>query len=103
MNSELLVTCATPFDAADLLRLARLENRHSFPDRALIARQDGVAVAAIALEGGDVVADPFRPTAAIVAALRALAAGETGATNGAARADSALCAPRHGPPRLLLR
>jgi hypothetical protein len=72
MDAELSITLATPADDRDLRRLARLENRHGFSRPAMVARAAGVAVAAVSLDGRDAVADPFRCTADVVAAIRAL-------------------------------
>jgi hypothetical protein len=73
MLGNLHISIASPSDAPDLQRLAQLENRHAFPCPALIARIDGVAVAAVSLDGADAVADPFLPTAKLIEALRTLA------------------------------
>jgi hypothetical protein len=61
----------TESDAADLLRLARLDSQGRPPEgRLVVAIDDGVMVAAMAVESGATIADPFRPTAQIVALLR---------------------------------
>jgi hypothetical protein len=52
-----------PDDDEALRRLAELDSARSLPGRVLLAEQDGEPVAAISLETGSVVADPFRPTA----------------------------------------
>jgi hypothetical protein len=61
---------ATPDDAGTLARLAALDSAATPVGPVLIGSLDGVPAAAIALTGGEVVADPFRPTAALVALLR---------------------------------
>jgi hypothetical protein len=62
---------ATENDAADLHRLARLDSRARPPaGRLVLAIDDGVMVAAVAVDSGDAIADPFRATAPIIALLR---------------------------------
>jgi hypothetical protein len=70
-RGELKFRDATESDAADLLRVARLDSQGRPPEgRLIVAIDDGVMVAAIAVETGATIADPFRPTAQIVALLR---------------------------------
>ena len=70
-RGELKLRDATDADGADLLRLARLDSQGRPPAGKLIVAQDrGVLVAAMAVESSDVIADPFRATAPIVAMLR---------------------------------
>ena len=70
-RGELKLRDATDADAADLLRLARLDSQGRPPTGKLLVAQDrGVVVAAMAVDSGDVIADPFRATAPIVAMLR---------------------------------
>jgi hypothetical protein len=62
---------ATFADAADLHRLARLDSKPYPPSgRLVVAVEDGAMVAAVAVESGEAIADPFRSTAPIVALLR---------------------------------
>lgn len=61
-------------DAPALARLAALDSQRLPLGPLLIAEVDGEPWAAIALETGRVIADPFRPTAALVALLRGRAA-----------------------------
>jgi hypothetical protein len=70
-RGELKLREATADDAAALHRLARLDSRGRPPAGALIVAEDrGELVAAMSVDDGDTIADPFRPTAAIVALLR---------------------------------
>ena len=70
-RGELKLREATADDAAALHRLARLDSRGRPPaGRLIVAEDGGEVVAAMAVETGDAIADPFRPTAAIVALLR---------------------------------
>jgi hypothetical protein len=61
-------------DGESLVRLAGLDSKHVPPGDCLIAEVGGEQCAAVALESGEVIADPFRPTAHIVEMLRLRAA-----------------------------
>jgi hypothetical protein len=61
-------------DGESLVRLAGLDSKHVPPGNFLLAEVDGEGWAAIALESGEVLADPFRPTADIVEMLQLRAA-----------------------------
>ena len=70
-RGELKLRDATDADGTHLLRLARLDSQGRPPSgKLIVAEEDGVLVAAIAVESGAVIADPFKATAAIVAMLR---------------------------------
>ena len=70
-RGELKLRDATDADGTHLLRLARLDSQGRPPaGKLIVAEEDGVLVAAIAVESGAVIADPFKATAAIVAMLR---------------------------------
>jgi hypothetical protein len=60
----LTIRVATPRDDNDLLRLAEVEGRSRPTGRTLLAERDGVAIAAVALSSGAVVADPSDPAGA---------------------------------------
>jgi hypothetical protein len=62
-------------DAPALARLAALTGRRAPAAEALVAEADGVLLAALPLDGGDPLSDPFRPTADVAALLR-LRAGQ---------------------------
>jgi hypothetical protein len=55
-------------------RVAQLDSRHAPRGEALVAFEDSELVAAIPLDGGEAIADPFRSTAEIVDLLRLRAA-----------------------------
>ena len=74
MSPSLTLRPARPEDAAAVAELAVLDASPALTGAVLIAEDDGVAVAAIELVGGRVVADPFRATAAAQTLLRARAA-----------------------------
>jgi hypothetical protein len=57
-------------DRRALERLATLDSSRTLRGDALIAEQDGAMLAAVTLDGRSSIADPFKPTAAIVAMLR---------------------------------
>jgi hypothetical protein len=65
---------AGPADNRSVLRLAALDTAPAPHGDVLLAEVDGQPVAALDRASGAVVADPFRPTAAVVQALTALAA-----------------------------
>jgi hypothetical protein len=65
---------AYPDDAATLQRLAALDSRRPLRGRVLLAERDGRPVAALSLDDGRIAADPFAPTADLVALLRVHAA-----------------------------
>jgi hypothetical protein len=71
LDHALTIRAATPGDADALRWLAALDSRPRISGYVLLAERDGVAVAAIALASGAVVADPFNSTAAAVRFLRA--------------------------------
>jgi hypothetical protein len=72
-----VLRAARPDDLAALHRLARLDSRRPLTGPLLVAEEDGTLRAALALESGAVVADPFAPTAHLVALLRRHAARRT--------------------------
>ena len=61
-------------DDVILQRLAALEGRMAPQGRHLLAEVEGAAVAALALAGGEFLADPFRPTAHLLPLMRLRAA-----------------------------
>jgi hypothetical protein len=66
-------------DSPALENLARMDSQRPLTGDVLVAEQDGVIVAA--LDGDRAIADPFRPTADLVALLR-LHAGRAAHTTG---------------------
>jgi hypothetical protein len=65
---------ATQADQAELLRLAQRDSARVPRGRLIVAATDGRLLAALSLDTGEGVADPFRPTANVLEALRAFAA-----------------------------
>lgn len=65
---------AYPDDTCALRRLAALDSQRLRSIDLLVAEIDGELVAAVALDQDWTIADPFRPTAAVVDLLRARAA-----------------------------
>ena len=97
--SALTIRPANGDDAAVLRRLSVLDAGREPAGRVLVAEEDGQVVAALSVDDGRVVADPFEPTAAAVALLRARAAALLGRTPRASwreRVASRLRAPRPG-------
>jgi hypothetical protein len=59
-----------PLDRRPLERLASLDDRRVPPQPVVLAERGGKLVAALSKRTGEVVADPFEPTAHLVAMLR---------------------------------
>jgi hypothetical protein len=72
---SVLIRAARGSDGAALARLAELDSAEVPGGALLVAESDGRLVAAIATATDDVIADPFLPTADVVALLRLRAAG----------------------------
>jgi hypothetical protein len=69
MESQLTVRLATPGDTRDLECLAQLDSGSAPTGPTLLAEVDGELVAALPLDGGRAIADPFRRTAELVGLL----------------------------------
>jgi len=74
MTSPIAIRRATAADAPVLERLAALDSAAVPAGDVLIADAGGEPQAAVGIASGAVVADPFRPTADLVAVLRLRAA-----------------------------
>jgi hypothetical protein len=59
-----------PLDRSSLERLAALDDRRVPAEPVVVAEADGRLVAAVSKRTGEAVADPFEPTAHLVAMLR---------------------------------
>ena len=70
MLNELVLRTDRPTDEHALRQLAALDSVRPIKGRALLAEIDGRAIAAIGIDDGKVVADPFRHTAEAVELLR---------------------------------
>jgi hypothetical protein len=85
---DLTLRYATTADDAALERLAQLDSAHVPAGTVLAAAVDGDVWAAVSIEHGDAVADPFRPTGELVSLLheraRQLRRRPRGATHGPA-------------------
>ena len=73
MTAPLVLRPATTADTADLFRLAALDSAAPLEGEVLLASAAGEVRAALAVESGRVVADPFYPSAELVELLRAAA------------------------------
>jgi hypothetical protein len=71
---SIVIRRAYPDDAACLERLARLDSRRPLDGPVLLAERDGRILAALATATGRHIADPFAPTADLVALLEVRAA-----------------------------
>jgi hypothetical protein len=69
-SSEITLRLATADDADTLRRLAQLESRRLTDGPHLVAARDGVVEAALCLQTGELIADPFRRTAELGSLLR---------------------------------
>jgi hypothetical protein len=75
MTAPLVLRPATTADTADLHRLAALDSAEPLEGDVMLAYAGGDVRAALAVESGRSVADPFYPSAELVELLRS-AAGE---------------------------
>ena len=73
-DTTISIRLATPDDDPALARLAALDSGTVPTGRVLLAERDGESQAALALTGGATLADPFVPTAELLALLRVRAA-----------------------------
>ena len=70
-REDVVLRRSTAQDTAALARLAQLDGAPRPVGAALVAELDGEIVAAVPVAGGRAIADPFRPTAELVALLNA--------------------------------
>jgi hypothetical protein len=70
MTSPLVIRPATQVDARDLERLAALDSAPPLTGDVMLAFAGGDVRAAVAVESGRAVADPFYPSAELVELLR---------------------------------
>jgi hypothetical protein len=73
-EQPLTLRIAQPDDAPVVTRLAQLDSSRPPTGRVLLAVVGSEPVAALGVDTGSVVADPFLPTAGVVAVLRQAAA-----------------------------
>ncbi len=66
----IVIRRATAADAKALSDLAEIDSRSPITGSVLLAEADEEILAALSVESGRVIADPFRPTADLVAHLR---------------------------------
>ena len=69
MTGSVSIRRAGPHDAPALCRLAALDSAAPLRGEVLLAELEGEPLAALSLTDGAAVADPFRPTAGLVALL----------------------------------
>ena len=75
-TASLTIRHAIAADEADLTRLAALDSSRVPSGELLVAELDGHLVAALSIDTGAAIADPFEHTAAIVDSMRAQVARE---------------------------
>jgi hypothetical protein len=101
--ATLVIRMARPEDHETLRRLAKLDGHPPVDgSRWLVAAVEEEVLAALPLDGGDPLADPFRPTASLVEILKLRAGqlrGDAPARRGLRARLSRLLRPAgHGPP-----
>jgi hypothetical protein len=74
VHPTVAIRAARGSDGLALSRLAELDSKRPLTGEVLVAERDGELAAAVSLTTGAHVADPFRPTAELVALLRLHAA-----------------------------
>jgi hypothetical protein len=89
-TDTLVIRRAVAADLDDLRRLAALDSARALIGDVLVAESDGVIRAAYSLEQGRAIADPFVPTASLVALLETRASLMVGARPKRNRGPSAL-------------
>jgi len=75
LSPTVMIRAARGSDARDLKRLAELDSALVPAGSLLVAEADEQVVAALSLDTGERIADPFRPTAAVVELLDVRARG----------------------------
>jgi hypothetical protein len=70
MISATLIRFASRHDSNSLRDLAELDSQKPLDGRVLVAQHDGTPAAALSLDDGSVIADPFQRTDHLVANLR---------------------------------
>ncbi len=95
LRSQITIRPGYADDHRALLRLAALDSAVIPAEPLLVAEMDGELSAALSLHDDTSIADPFRPTAAVVALLRAHAAAATRAP----RKRRRVLQPRLSPAR----
>jgi hypothetical protein len=81
MRSEITIRRSTEADRTAIARLAELDSRSAPAGDALLAFVDDELRAAVALDTGVAVADPFHPTAELVQLLRVQSGQRLGRTH----------------------
>ena len=93
--ASLVLRPATTADSAELERLAALDSARPLAGEVMLADVDGGVRAALSLESGRAVADPFYPSLQLVPLLRA-AAGERPSRRRSWRRAARAAGPRAG-------
>src|SRR5205807_2557300 len=74
LTATVSIRWAGPADEPAIATLAALDSRTRPPGQMLVAGAGGVMMAAVTADGTQAIADPFRPTMALVSTLAARAA-----------------------------
>ena len=92
---SVLIRAARGSDGTELERIAQLDSTHVPAGSLLVAEADGRLVAAIASSTGEAIADPFLPTADVVALLQLRAGGASASRGRRTLADRLGLRPVH--------
>lgn len=71
IDEKIVIRPATASDRDAIVRLAQRDTRPAPEGQLLVAEVDGEIRAAVSMEGGSLIADPFHPTADLLALLEA--------------------------------
>jgi hypothetical protein len=85
VHPTVAIRAARGSDGSALVRLAALDSKRPLDGALLVAERDGALAAALSLDSGAHVADPFVPSAELVALLRLHAAALEPSEQGEAR------------------
>ena len=69
-DGAVLIRASSESDSGRLQRLAILDSAPAPHGPMLVAERDGILVAAVPMDGGRAIADPFEPTAGVVGLLQ---------------------------------
>jgi hypothetical protein len=94
LTNTISIRAATPDDAHSVTQLALLDSAEPPTAPLLLAERDGRLQAALSLSDGTTIADPFAPTAELIALLHVRAERLRGGTPFLARARAAIYSRR---------
>jgi hypothetical protein len=95
LTNTISIRMATPDDAHSVTRLAQLDSAEPPTAPLLLAERDGRLQAALSLRDGTTIADPFAPTAELIALLHVRAERLWGGARLLTRVRGAISSRRH--------